>query len=110
MILIGVKYVEHDPTTYAGAVIHHGRGQEDEIFNTGNPTLDFVTLCTVMMARGHDGYRVTSSFDHFVMDGGVMEVENIPPELLEEGKQLGIQYLLSTGEWQRVTTPDKEKN
>lgn len=86
MILIRVNYTEPDPSTYAGIQLQvgmpgHPLDGDAEVFCTGHgPTVDFLHALSVLRHTFEDagqdleGIRITatSSVDHFVMDGGVL--------------------------------------
>lgn len=76
--LIGVVYDDVNPESYAGIQLRFGHGKE--VFNSGNPTVDYFTAYWVIFKRCKDaGVDVddvpimgSSSIDHFVMDGGIL--------------------------------------
>jgi len=82
---LSILYSEPDPDTYEGVSLR--MVDEPEVFNTGNPTVDYWTAFYVIMRRFNavgpeasiDPSDVpvlgSSSIDHFAMDGGVLNTE-----------------------------------
>lgn len=78
MIFLSCRYFEPDPSTYAGVLLRMDIDAEPEVFNTGNPAVDYLTAHLVIQKRvkdaGGDPDNVyiggSSSIDNFVMDGG----------------------------------------
>jgi hypothetical protein len=81
IVFVSVLYNEPDPSTYQGFKIL--RGEESHVFNTGNPTLDYLTAgATIYLKWGKSStIMFTSSIDHFVMDGGDLQDEDPPAEV-----------------------------
>lgn len=70
-LILGVNYMEPDPKTYAGFEVRSD-GETLMTFNTGNPTVDFLTaMWWIMLTYGENVHMSnSSSVDHFAMDGG----------------------------------------
>jgi len=92
--------------TYRGVELRMGSGaQRDgppEVFNTGNPTVDYHTAMLVVWRRwieaGGDKdedppVMGSSSIDHFVMDGGTLRDENPSGEDVQAAITITKAYL-----------------
>ena len=72
---ITIEYQNNDPNTYNGMILCMGLDTfpSRETFNTGNPTLDYLTCDFVVAYRIGSGYYPitnSSSIDQFIFDGG----------------------------------------
>lgn len=91
-------YDDTNPESYSGMQLSCP-GYPKVVFNTGRPTVDYLTAGAVASHRLGDHAIImgSSSIDHFVMDGG----ENIDvstPEQDEEAIRLAIRYLDRQGD------------
>jgi hypothetical protein len=84
MIFMSCQYDDENPASYQGISVKVGREAEPEVFNTGNPTVDYFTAYFVASKRCKDaGVDIddlpimgSSSIDHFVMDGGTLNTDD----------------------------------
>ena len=92
--LYSVMYNDVDPRSYGGLRVWHSEPQEKATFSTGHgPTIDFMVSVLVLPAM--DDYRVTSSVDHFIMDGGELNLDGNPPYTDDQwalAKELATQW------------------
>ena len=95
MIFISCLYDEPDPSTYRGMEIRIDRESEPLVFNSGNPTVDYVTAGCVVYTRagGEVPIMGSSSIDHFVMDEGDLKTEEIPDDEIRAGYAAARAYL-----------------
>ena len=88
--VLSVLYNDIDPTTYAGVQL--STESETVVFNTGNPTHDFLTASMVAHHAGGD-VLCSSSVDHFGSDGGDLHDETASDEEIESARAAAIKYL-----------------
>ena len=103
MVYISVDYDGLDPSTYRGVILR--MGDEEERFCTpaeegGSPTVD---MLVAGMCAGHrlgEGGPImsSSSVNHFVMDGGVLDDEGPSQEQVDQARVIARAYLISRGE------------
>ena len=98
-----LEYDDADPATYEGISLLMLDDKKPELFNTGNPTVDYHTAMAVIYKRAKDAgvdiddvpIQGSSSIDHFVMDGGELRDseptdEDIQQAIVNAKKHLGI--------------------
>lgn len=94
MTYYSVLYDEADPSTYEGLEVRHSEPREKVKFFTGHgPTIDF--MVSVLVLPRMSQYFVTSSVDHFIMDGGDINMDGDPPYTTEQwalAKELATQW------------------
>ena len=105
MIILSVLYDEPNPATYAGIQIRTRQDPEPrvEVWNTGVPTVDFLTSQFVLTGRyGPDNAGTltsySSSWDHFAMDGGDLPESGYTDEQVAAARVAAVAYLEGTGE------------
>jgi hypothetical protein len=98
--ILSILYTEPKPETYAGVRLRMYEDKPEELFNSGNPAVDFFTAGFVAHYRlGPDAHIMgSSSIDHFVMDGGVLEDEEPSDDAVKQAIAAGKAYLESRGE------------
>ena len=90
---ISVLYEEFEPETYRG--VEFKLGDERAVFNTSNPTVDYLTVLGVLwLEHGQQTPVITkSSVDHFVMDGGVLDESTPSPSDVDAAIANSLVYL-----------------
>lgn len=92
---IAIQYDE-DPLIYRGIILRmDGAPVKEEVFMTGNPTVDYLTAGFVAYKRlGPDAVIMHSStLDHFVMDGGVLNTEDPSQAEIDKATVCAREYL-----------------
>lgn len=104
--LLGIDYSEppdspsEAPLNYRGVILRMGLESEQEVFATGDPTVDYLTAGFVAHYRVGPEAPVmcSSSVDHFAMDGGQLDDEDPSEEQIQKAVRAGRAYLTARGE------------
>ena len=95
-VFMSIIYEEGDPNTYAGFELRADK-KTIGIFNTGNPTVDYLTaMWWIKLSYGEDVHvSGSSSIDHFAFDGGDLRdgEGQYTPEEVAKAKKLAHQIL-----------------
>lgn len=97
MMFLSCLYDGSDPATYRGFRLRGSSDQEPMVFNTGNPTVDYITAGCVAytLAGGPCPVMGTSSIEHFVFDGGILNTDEFTEEEVRAGRENARRYLES---------------
>ena len=100
--ILGIKYDDENPASYGGVTLRM-LDKGEELFFSGDPTVDYHTAMNVIFKRCKDAgvsiddipIQGSSSVDHFVMDGGELRDtdptdEEFTKAILAAKKHLGI--------------------
>ncbi|MDB4278053.1 hypothetical protein N9917_00325 [Deltaproteobacteria bacterium] len=106
MIFMACLYDDENPETYKGISLSMGRDAAKDVFNTGNPTVDYFTAYFVASKRCKDaGVDIddvplmgSSSIDHFVMDGGTLNTDDPTDDEVQGAVAAAKAYLGMTEE------------
>jgi len=90
---LNLLYDEPDPSTYRGVQLR--MGDTKDVFDTGNPTVDYITAGCVAYTRagGQITIQGSSDIDHFVMDGGVLNDNDPTDEEIAAGHAAARKHL-----------------
>jgi hypothetical protein len=94
---LSIIYDDIDPTTYAGVQLRAGVDGEPVVFNTGNPTIDFITAGAVAHHMVGDNVYLSSSVNHFGNDGGDLHDETASVAEIETALASALLYIQSAG-------------
>lgn len=97
--ILGILYDETDPATYSGVTLR--LGDDREVFNSGNPTVDYLTAYFVLSHRyraagfdvGDVPVMASSSVNHFVFDGGTLNDSDPSQEEVDAAVAAAKAYL-----------------
>lgn len=102
--IIGILYSDDPNASYAGVTLSMDRGSSIEVFDTGNPTVDYHTAMLVVWRRHvlsggspdvNPHVMGSSSIDHFVMDGGDLRDEDPTQEEVGAAVAAAKDYLMT---------------
>jgi hypothetical protein len=74
MIIVGIDYEEYKPETYKGVFLNEADGTTYR-WMTDDSVKDYAAAMEFARGKGWDAIMHFSSVDHFVMDGGILEVK-----------------------------------
>jgi hypothetical protein len=72
--ILSVHYDEFDIATYAGCSV--SVGEHEFTVDTGNPAADYLAVSVIAHVIAGEWVMCSSSVDHFIQDGGNLEVMN----------------------------------